>query len=161
KMTLMSLKPGIKRTLTGKDFRDYLIRLIRGGREMVFDIKVPIGGSVGWAAMEGLQANYDLMWDIFWSYYDPYIHVFERATRVIPVKTGVPFTVFGIDRTTGLQAFQRAYDPLAVGEPGEIVSIQLPQKNDGGRYTVFCSPFGVVVVEIHGDVFDIRMNMNV
>src|SRR5262249_37308652 len=128
KFTVTGLKPGTQQTLIGRNFRDYLIHLIRGGRYLVLDIKQPVGGSVGWAAMENLRGSYDLMWDIFWSYYDPYIHVFERATRITPVKTGVPFTVFGIDRTTGLQASQRTYAPLPVGESGDVVTIPPPQQ---------------------------------
>jgi RHS repeat-associated protein len=160
KMTLLGLKPGTNRTLTGRNFRNYLIGLILAGRYMVLDIKQPVGGAVGWAAMEGAQTNYDLIWDTFWSYYDPYIHVFERPTRVIPVIQGLPFTVFGIDRTTGLQAFQRAYDPLPVGQPGDITVIGSPQQNDGGPYPVFGSPFRVEVADLDVEDIDITTVRN-
>jgi RHS repeat-associated protein len=160
RISVTSLKPGTNRTLTGKDFSAYLLHLIRGGRYMVLDIKQPVGGAVGWAVMEGLQANYDLMWDIFWSYYDPFVYVVERPARVIPVLQGVPFTVYGIDRATGLQAFQRAYDPIPIGEPGSVVSIPSPQQNDGGPYPVFGTPFRVDVLDLDVEQLDIRTIRN-
>ena len=160
RVDVLNLKTGTNQTLVGRNFRDYLLRLIRGGRYMVLDIKQPVGGSVGWAVMEGLQANYDLMWDIFWSYYDPYVHVFERGGRAIPVVTGKPFTVYGIDRATGLQAYSRAYDPIPVGEPGEVVTIPSPQQNDGGPYPIFGTPFRAEILDLDVEDLDIRTIRN-
>jgi RHS repeat-associated protein len=160
KIGVTNLKTGTNSTLVGRQARDYMLRLIRGGRYMVLDIKVPVGGSVGWGVMEGLQTGYDLMWDIFWSYYDPYVHNFERGGRIIPVITGRPFTVYGIDRATGLQAFQRAYDPIPVGEPGEIATIPTPQQNDSGPYPVFGSPFRVEILDLDVEDIEIRTVRN-
>jgi RHS repeat-associated protein len=155
KFDVMDLRTGTNRTLVGKDFRDYLLRLIRGGRYMVLDIRQPVGGAVGWAVMQGLQTGYDLMWDTFWSYYDPYVHVFERPARAVPIITGRPFTVYGIDRATGLQAFSRAYDPIPVGAPGDIVIIPSAQQNDGGPYPVFGGPFRVEILDLDIEDVDI------
>ena len=160
KIGVTNLKTGANSTLVGRQARDYMLRLIRGGRYMVLDIKVPVGGSVGWGVMEGLQTGYDLMWDIFWSYYDPYVHNFERGGRIIPVITGRPFTVYGIDRATGLQAFQRAYDPIPVGEPGEIATIPTPQQNDSGPYPVFGNPFRVEILDLDVEDIEIRTIRN-
>ncbi|HEX2836340.1 MAG TPA: Ig-like domain-containing protein [Thermoanaerobaculia bacterium] len=155
-----NLKTAANATLTGRKLKAYLLGLIMAGRYMVLDIRVPVGGAVGWAAIDGQQQNYDIMWDTFWSYYDPYIHIFERPVRVIPVITGKPFTVYGIDRATGLQAYKRAYDPIPAGEPGTIVSIPSPQQNDGGPYPVFGSPFRVEVLDINVENVDVRTIRN-
>ncbi len=160
RVAVTGLRTGTHRTLTGKDFRDYLLRLIRGGRYMVLDIRQPVGGAVGWGVMDGLQAGYDLMWDIFWSYYDPYIHVFERPARVIPIITGLPFTVTGIDTNTGLTAFTRSYDPLPIGDPGDIAFIPSPQQNDGGPYPVYGTPFRVEILDLDVEEIDITSVRN-
>jgi RHS repeat-associated protein len=161
KLASQSLRPSPNATLTGSKFSKYLRMLQRSGIYTVTDIKVPgVGGSVGWAVMEDLQAGYDLMWDIFFSYYIPHEVVIERGGAVFPIITGRPFTVSGIDAGTGLQAFSRTYDPIPLGEPGAVAPIPNAQQNDGGPYPVFGTPFRVEIADLNIANEDIRSIRN-
>ncbi|HEX6178441.1 MAG TPA: Ig-like domain-containing protein, partial [Thermoanaerobaculia bacterium] len=154
------LRPETNQTLTGSKFTRYLQMLIRSGVYSYHDIRQPVGGAVGWAVMEGLQANYDLMWDIFFSYFIPHIHVFERGGALLPIVTGKRFTVVGIDAGTGLQGFSRTYDPIPFGPPGTITPIEPAQQNDGGPYPVFGSPFRVEMLDLEVEEVEMRSIRN-
>ena len=159
------LGPGGKiagnQTLTGSKFSKYLQMLIRGGAYMYLDIKVyGVGGAVGFAAMQGLQASYDLMWDIYWSYYIPHIHVTERGGAILPIITGRRFTVTGFDPGTGLQAVSRTYDPIPFGEPGTVTPIPSTEQNYGGPYPVFGGPFRVEMTDVEVEDVDIESIRN-
>ncbi|MEO8036881.1 MAG: Ig-like domain-containing protein, partial [Acidobacteriota bacterium] len=161
RLASQSLRPSTNATLTGSKFSKYLRMLQRSGIYMTLDIKVPgPGGSVGWAVMEDLQAGYDLMWDIFFSYYIPHEVVIERGGAVFPIITGRPFTVSGIDAGTGLQAFSRTYDPIPLGEPGAVAPIPNAQQNDGGPYPVFGTPFRVEIADLNIANEDLRSIRN-
>jgi RHS repeat-associated protein len=161
RLAAQALRTSPSATLTGSEFSKYLRMLQRSGIYMALDIKVPaVGGAVGWAVMEDLQGSYDLMWDIFASYYVPHEAVIERGGAVFPILTGRPFTVSGIDAGTGLQAFSRAYDPIPLGEPGTVVSIPNAQQNDGGPYPVFGTPFRVEIADLDIENEDIRSIRN-
>jgi RHS repeat-associated protein len=159
-LTVFNTKVRANQTLVGSQFSKYLGMLLRSGIFMVLDIKVPTASSVGWAAMEGLQASYDLMWDIFASYYIPHIVVTERGGALLPIITGKRFTVVGIDPGTGLQAFSRTYDPIPVGPPGTVVPIEPAQQNDGGPYPVFAGPSRVELLDLDVEDLDIRSIRN-
>ena len=143
-------------TLTGSKFSKYLQRIVRGGLFMTLDIKVyGVGGAVGFGAMEGLQQNYDFIWDIFWSYFIPHIHVAERGGAILPIISGRRFTVTGFDPGTGLQAVTRAYDPVPFGEPGTVAAIPSTDKNDSGPYPVFGGPFRVEMMDLDVEEVDL------
>jgi len=146
-------------TLTGKDLKDYLMRVQRSGVYMVHDIRVPVGGAVGWAAMGGLQASYDIFWSTLASFYAAHYYVVERGRIAIPVLQGQPFTVVGYDSSTGLQAFSKAYDPIPVGDPG-VSTLPSPENNKGGPYPVFATPFRVDVVDLNVSYVNIRSVRN-
>ncbi|HVS32819.1 MAG TPA: Ig-like domain-containing protein [Thermoanaerobaculia bacterium] len=148
-------------TLVGSQFVKYLNYVRRSGAYMYLDIKVyGIGGAVGFAVMEGLQANYDLMWDIYFSYIIPHVQVYERGGAILPIITGRPFTVTGIDPGTGLQAFRRTYDPVPFGEPGTVTPIASAEENDGGPYPVFGGPFRVEMLDLDVEEVDVRSIRN-
>ncbi|MGZ8779575.1 MAG: carboxypeptidase regulatory-like domain-containing protein, partial [Thermoanaerobaculia bacterium] len=146
-------------TLTGNDLKDYLLRVERSGVYMVLDIKVPVGGAVGWAAMEGLQASYDIFWNVLASMYAAHYYVVERGRIAIPVLQGVPFTVVGVDASTGMQAFTKDYDPIPLGEPG-VSTLPPPQNNQGGPYPVFGTPFRVDLIDLNVADVNIRTARN-
>ena len=160
-LTVFNANVRASQTLVGSQFSKYLRMLLRSGIFMVLDIKVPgVGGSVGWAAMEGLQSNYDLMWDIFASYYIPHQAIAERGGALLPIITGKPFTVVGVDAGTGLQAFSRTYDPIPNGEPGTVVAIEPAQQNDGGPYPTFAAPARVELIDLDVEDVDIKSIRN-
>ena len=158
--TVQNLTVGIQQTLTGSGMTKYLRMLMGSGIYMYLDFRQPVGGSVGWAVMESLQGQYDLVWDIYASYIVPYTHVFERGGALLPIVTGKRFTVSGIDPGTGLQAFSRTYDPLPVGPPGTVFPIPPSQQNDGGPYPVFGGPFRVEILDLEVEDVEIRSIRN-
>jgi len=146
-------------TLTGNDLKDYLMRVERSGVYIVLDIRVPVGGAVGWAAMSGIQASYDIFWNVMASFYAAHYYVVERGRIAIPVLQGQPFTVVGVDASTGLQAFTKAYDPLPIGDPG-VSTLPSPQNNQGGPHPVFATPFRVDVIDLAAANVNIRTARN-
>ena len=151
---------GTNQTLTGDDLKNYLMRVERSGVYMVHDIRVPVGGAVGWAVMEGLQHAYDLFWSILASYYAPHYYVVERARIIVPVIQGLPFTVVGVDATTGIQAFSKVYDPIPIGDPNVATVLPPPQNNTSGPYPVFGTPFRVETIDLNASYVDIRSVRN-
>jgi RHS repeat-associated protein len=159
-VTVMRLDKGTQQTLTGSKFRKYMTALLVGGAYMYLDIRQPVGGSVGWGVMDGMQGGYDLHYNIFFSYFIPYITVVETGGAVLPIITGKPFTVVGVDPGTGLQAFSRTYDPIPFGPPGTVATLDPAQQNDGGPYPVFGSPFRVEMVDLDVEQVDIKTVRN-
>jgi RHS repeat-associated protein len=154
-------KIATNQTLTGSKFSKYLMMLVRGGAYTWLDIKVyGIGGSVGFAAIEGLQVEYDLIWDIYWSYYIPHIAVMERGGAILPIITGRRFTVTGFDPGTGLQAVSRTYDPIPFGDPGTVTPIPSTEQNYGGPYPVYGGPFRVEMADLEVEDVDIESIRN-
>jgi len=155
--TVMSKgKAGSQQTLTGKDLKNYLMRVQRSGVYMALDIRVPVGGGVGWAVMDGLQASYDIFWDTLASFYAAHYYVFERGRIVVPIIQGKPFTVVGVDSTTGLQGFSKVYDPIPVGDPNVAVTIPSPQENTNGPYPIFGIPFRTEMADVNAEKVDIE-----
>jgi len=149
-------RTGSQQVLTGKDLKNYLMRVQRSGIYAVVDIRVPVGGGVGWAVMDGLQAGYDLFWDTLASFYAADFYLFEGHGRVVvPVITGKPFTVVGVDSSTGLQGFSKVYDPIPVGDPNVAVTIASPLQNTGGPYPIFAIPFRTELLELNAAGIDI------
>jgi len=145
-----------QQTLTGKDLKNYLMRVQRSGVYMALDIRVPVGGGVGWAVMDGLQAAYDIFWDTLASFYAAHYYVFERGRIVVPIIQGKPFTVVGVDSTTGLQGFSKVYDPIPVGDPNVAVTIPSPQDNTNGPYPIFGIPFRTEMADVNAEKVDIE-----
>ena len=148
-------------TLTGDQVKKYLYGLTRSGIFMFLDIRVPTGGSVGWAAMDAFQFGYELHWDTLASFYVPHVYITERGGRVIiPIIGNKPFTVVGVDASTGLTAFTKAYDPIVIGDPGAAVIVDNPQLNAAGPYPVFGTPFRVEIVDLSAEETDIESVRN-
>src|SRR5205085_628991 len=53
------------------------------------------------------------------------------------------FQIVGVDASTGLTAFQKAYNPIPLGDPGAAVILPSPVQNDNGPFPVFGTPFRV------------------
>ncbi|HMC22170.1 MAG TPA: hypothetical protein VKL19_10010, partial [Thermoanaerobaculia bacterium] len=159
-LTVVRLDKGVSQTLTGSKFSKYMRMLLHSGIFMYLDIRQPVGGSVGWGVMDGMQGGYDLTWDIFASYFIPFAAVVERGGALLPIITGRRFTVVGTDPGTGLQAFSRTYDPIPFGPPGTVTPIASAQQNDGGPYPVFGNPFRVEMLDLDVEQVDIKSIRN-
>src|SRR5205823_2140502 len=131
----------VNQLITTDEIKDNLLRVERSGTYAVTDIRVPAGGSVGWAAISGLQGGHDVFWSALQSFYAAHYYITDRNRVIIPVPNGIAFTVVGVDATTGLQSFSKAYDPIPAG--GGVAVLPPPQDNLGGPYPVYGTPFRV------------------
>ncbi|MCA1732490.1 MAG: hypothetical protein LC732_02685, partial [Acidobacteria bacterium] len=120
------------------------------------DIKVPAGTSVGWGVMEGLAIGHDLFWDSLDSFYAANFYLVEGRGRIaIPVLKGRRFTVTGVDSATGLDAFEKIYDPLPVGDPGAVTTIDTPNADTEGPYPIFATPFRIETLDLTAEKVDL------
>ncbi len=151
--TAAGLPTETNRTLVGKDVKKYLMGCVLSGMYLFMDIRVPTQTTLAWAAMDSFQSGYELFWSAFASLYTPAIYMVERGRVVIPVLTTKPFTVVGVDASTGLTRFSRAYDPIPIDQVGAGVTIDNPEINAGGPYPIFGTPFRVEIIDVGaGDV---------
>ena len=151
-----SLSIGRNNTLVGGDVRTNLLRIIESGKYTVTDIRVPTGSALGWAAMDGLQADLDIFMDLYHSLFVSSLYLSAGHGRVVvPVISGTPFTVQGVDSATGIQLFEHKYDALAPTAPGQFVGVPSPIDNTSGPYPVFGDPFKVQSADVVSGVAQI------
>jgi RHS repeat-associated protein len=131
--------------LTAQEVKTFLLGVIRAGAYNVIDMR----SSVGWMGTDSLQGNYDLFFDMFNSLFLSHVYLNEPHGRVLmPVKFDTPFEIVGYDAGTGLQAFSKAYDPIAPGDPGAAFVIPSPNVDQAGPYPVLASPLHIDVVDV-------------
>lgn len=148
-----ALKVGSTQGLTGADVKKYLLGVNRSGIYAVVDVRIPAGGAVGWLAMDNVQAKYDLFWDTLESLYAAFHYLVEGQGRVaIPIITNRPFKVVGVDASTGLQSFVKAYDPFVANDPGTVFVVSTPEPDKEGPYPVGASPARVEVLDSRAPV---------
>jgi RHS repeat-associated protein len=143
---------GANNTLVGSDVRDYLIKTIKMGKYAWIDIRVPTGtpgSAIGWAALDGLQSNLDIFWDLYHSLYASEFYLVAGHGRiVVPVVSNSPFVVQGVDAATGIKMFEKAYDGIPPAAPGEVTGIPSLETNTSGPYPVSGDPFSIQTAEI-------------
>jgi len=156
--TQSAKRTGTQQVLTDADVKKYLMGVNRSGIYNVIDLQVPAGLGVGFAAIDGIQGNYDLFFDSFASLFESHEYLSESRGRIIvPVLQGKKFEIVGVDAATGLQSFSKIYDPLPVS--GGVVSvISDPQSAQNGPYPIFTTPARIEIVELQaeGDITSIR-----
>ncbi|MEO8215448.1 MAG: Ig-like domain-containing protein [Acidobacteriota bacterium] len=138
-------------TLTGTEVKNALLGLERSGIFAVVDLHVPPGASPAWILLDGVNPEYDLFWDTYEALYASHSYFLERGRVALPVVSGKPFTLVGFDANTGQQAFSKAYDPIAVTDPGSGVTVESPIVNSAGPYPVFGTPFRIESVLLNGE----------
>ncbi len=152
-------RPGgvaVNEILTGNDLKNYLMRTERSGDYIVHDFH---GAAPGWAAMSGITGSHNIFLSILQAFFVPHYYMVERATVIVPVLQGVAFTVTGVDSTTGMQSFVKAYDPLPLGD-AFVSALSPPQNNKGGPYPVYASPARVDLIDLNVANVDIRTARN-
>jgi RHS repeat-associated protein len=140
-------------TFSGQKVKDYLLRIVWGGRYSVTDIRVPSGSAVGWAAMDGLQATLDIFFNLYQSLYASNFYLTAKRGRiVVPALTNAPFTIEGVDAATGITSFTKAYDGIPPADVGTFTPVPSPMPNASGPYPVFGNPMFVQAIDL--DVVD-------
>ncbi|MBV9186747.1 MAG: Ig-like domain-containing protein [Acidobacteria bacterium] len=138
-----------KAFLSGADAKRFLTGVIRGGTYSYVDMHVATGNSVGFAAIDALQTDTDMFWDCWASIFASHFYLISNGGHVIiPVITGRPINVVGYDAGTGIQSFQKVYDPLPLGDPGAAYIVPTPFAELQGPYPVFTSPGRVEIVDL-------------
>ena len=138
-----------KAVLVGSDVKNFLCGVVRSGIYNYMDLHVDAGDGFGFMATDTLQANYDMFWDSWASLYASHLYLTENHGRVIiPVMTGKPIQLVGYDAGTGIQAFQKVYDPLPISDPGAAYIVPTPFSELQGPYPVFTSPGRVEIVDL-------------
>lgn len=126
--------------IVGPELRNHLIKVTHAG--LFAGIAMAVG-NIAWA-ITGVQGSFDLFWDAFDSLYVAHYYFAEGRGRVaVPVRTNVPFTVVGVDASTGLEAFTRVYDPIPASDSGSIVDVGDAQTDSTGPAPIFGSPFRI------------------
>ncbi|MCU1347124.1 MAG: hypothetical protein JWO56_154, partial [Acidobacteria bacterium] len=137
-------------TLTGPQVKKFLVGVNRSGIFAVIDLHIPEAGAAGWAAIDGLQGNYDIFWDSYAALFASHLYLLEPHGRIIvPVVLGRPFELVGVDAGTGLQAFSKVYNPLPLSDPGAAYIVDSPMGGQSGPYPVFALPNRVEVVDLN------------
>jgi RHS repeat-associated protein len=140
--------PVTNAALNAVQLRNHLLGLIRGGIYGVVDLNVPQGG-LAWGLFQGLQSGFEYFWDAFTSLFVSDVYLTEkRGTIVVPIVTGKPFTVVGVDTASGLDAFSKTYEPIPPGLPGTVVDLADPNPDRTGPYPVFAPPFRVEFLDL-------------
>jgi hypothetical protein len=132
----------------GEELQQYLAKIRRSGIYATVNLSVP-GAGLAAGFIQGLQGAYDMFWNTLESLYAPYFYVADNHGKiVIPIITGKPFTIVGVDAGTGLEAFSKVYDPIAPGDPGAAVSLPNPYPDRVGPYPLFGTPFRIETLDV-------------
>jgi len=125
------------------------------------DVKVPVGSSVGWGVIEGLAGGHDVFWDSLESFYAADFYLVEARGRIaIPVLKGRKFTITGVDSATGLDVYEKVYDPLPMGDPGAVTTIEMPNADTQGPYPIFGTPFRIETLDLTAGNVDLSAIRN-
>jgi RHS repeat-associated protein len=133
--------------LVGKDAKKYLIRLARAGQVAAVTFDEP----VTWLFFDTFDLVYgfiEFFMNKFLALYTADFYVVEGGGVVMPGVAGSPFTVSGVDASTGMALFNRTYAELNVGGPGDVVLIDNPNPDVHGPTPVFATPFRIETVDL-------------
>jgi RHS repeat-associated protein len=137
-------------TILGQPVKHYLLRVLESGRYNITDLRVPPGASPGWAYFDVAQSLLELFWGLYHSLYVEHFYLTEGHGRVVvPVVSNQAFTLEGVDITSGLTTFSKAYDPLPTFAPGTAVALPSPDADSRvGPYPVYGAPFRIEVLDL-------------
>ncbi|HEX2835651.1 MAG TPA: Ig-like domain-containing protein, partial [Thermoanaerobaculia bacterium] len=134
--------------LSFSELRENLLGATRAGVYGVVNVLAPGGADMVWGLLDDLTDAVDLFWDSLVSLFAARHYVEDRGRVVIPLITGKPFRIFGVDPATGLEAFSKTYTPIPTGDPGASISLANPNPDGMGPYPTYGSPFRIEVVEL-------------
>jgi RHS repeat-associated protein len=144
--------------LTGKDAARYLISVSRDGNYLAVIHDALPGVGLVWMAMDGgvLDVLFDAWLEVFiTAFHSLYAADWYLAEGndyfVMPVLEGRPFTVSGVDASTGFDLFQQDYDPISE-EPGSVVVVPDPNQDVTGPYPIHATPFRIERFTLRGSL---------
>ncbi len=130
---------------TPADVKAILARVTRPAAYTPIDMSI----GVGWAEVTGASDAAEIFWDSISSLFiSSYTLSRNLGRALIPVAANRPFTVVGVDASTGLQAFTKVYSGFASGDPAGAVVLDPVDDNDTGPMPTFASPARIESVEV-------------
>jgi YD repeat-containing protein len=130
---------------TPADVKKILARVTRPAAYTPIDMSL----GVSWAVVSGAEEGAELFWDSIQSLFVSSYTLSRNVGRaLIPVAANKPFTVVGVDASTGLQAFTKVYAGFAPGDPAGAVVLDPANDNDAGPIPVFASPARIEIVDV-------------
>ncbi|MEA2163766.1 MAG: hypothetical protein QOK37_1893 [Thermoanaerobaculia bacterium] len=130
---------------TPGDVKKILARLTRPAAYTVIDMSI----GVGWAVVSGAAEGSELFWDSIKSLFVSSYTLSRNVGRaLIPVAADRPFTVTGVDASTGIQSSTKVYAGFAPGDPLGAVVLDPVNDNDTGPIPVFATPMRIENVEV-------------
>jgi len=141
------------RVLVGEDAKEYLVKLNAAGAYAALSPASDIASGFAFFFLDTLEwatQAVDIFINNFLSLFVPDIFVMEgRGRVVVPGLLGTPFTISGVDSSSGLTLFSAAYDPVTIGEAGNVILIDSPNPDVRGPLPVYGAPFRVESADLH------------
>ena len=130
---------------TPGDVKKILARLTRPAAYTVIDMSI----GVGWAVVSGAAEGSELFWDSIKSLFVSSYTLSRNVGRaLIPVAANKPFTVTGVDASTGIESSTKVYAGFAPGDPLGAVVLDPVSDNATGPLPVFATPMRIENVEV-------------
>ena len=131
------------------DIPALLLGIERAGAYAAVDLSLITGSAITWGILEGLSPSNDLFWSTARSLYIASFYVGRMGGRVaVPLPQNKAFELVGVDASTGLDAFTKAYDPIVSSDPGAAVVLGNPDRARTGPYPVFGTPFHIEMLDV-------------
>lgn len=143
KMSRTAGPQGVISTMNGA--KNFLLGALHSGVYAAVNVRPPIS----WAVFEGITERADIFWDKLSSLYAWFMYPLEKRGEIlVPVIANQPFSVVGIDATTGLATFKKVYDPQPPGDPTAAIAFPSPIDDKVGPYPVFASPARIEMFDL-------------
>jgi len=148
-------KIGVNAGLTDMEAKFCLAGVTKQGDYAAMDWTMP-ESSLGWSIVAGIAEQVDVLSDLFQAIYMPdFAFGSRRNCYVMPIIKGKPFTLTGVDPSTGIVKFKTSYDPIPLTDPG-VVPIANPSPDIRGPYPVFATPWRIDTIDFTGNRYDGR-----
>jgi len=146
-----SKRIGTNAGLTDMQIKSCLVGVTRQGSYALMDWTMPVpAGGLGWAVTWGIEAEVELMNNNFHSIYLPDFAFSSRNNcAAMPILKDRPFTLTGVNPSTGMVEFKTSYDPIPLTDPA-VVTIPSPDPDKKGPYPVFGTPFRIETIDFTG-----------
>ena len=146
-----SKRIGTDAGLTDMQIKSCLVGVTRQGSYALMDWTMPVpAGGLGWAVTWGIEAEVELMNNNFHSIYLPDFAFSSRNDcAAMPILKDRPFTLTGVNPSTGMVEFKTSYDPIPLTDPA-VVTIPSPDPDKKGPYPVFGTPFRIETIDFTG-----------
>jgi RHS repeat-associated protein len=105
--------------------------------------------SIGWGVISGAAEGSELFWDSIQSLFVSSYTLSRNVGRaLVPVAANKPFSVVGVDASTGLQMFAKVYAGFPPGDPLGAIVLDPSSDSGAGPLPVFASMARLEVIDV-------------